>query len=476
MATKDKSKSNSADNKRNTNQWQQTIAQEYTYCMISTLNQMVNYLPMLLFDFKQPKMYLTLKGAPNEAFDKCLFDTCKGLKEKEKGTRFGMPEKMAELNNINNVDGIKAALKKAAQDKKVLWNITGGQRPILLAIFELLKETERKDDIVMYLEGNEAHLVWMKVEGHKLVPIPDATHNLGKYKVEHNLQWLTISIALKLMGADVSTYASREFVLHDALETIAEKYKKPENELFRMRLLSLNKMFTDQTKELKGRSVKYEEVDEKKLYYLEKEHTVNGEKQLVRFYNNKIWKIEAKLKSYLLKDGDDSYLSQTEYEFFTQSANYKERTFPFGHLLEDLFAQKIWKNFGDKVAEMACNVRLYSPEEDVDGQTDEIDIALLTKTGQLVVFEVKSGGMSGDVAKSTKYTTYAIAGVYGKPILLTALLKDQVDNVDKLSKTWPYETSAAAIRAANRAQLPIIALDGDDKNNFATAIKNLLHL
>ncbi|TXB63733.1 hypothetical protein [Phaeodactylibacter luteus] len=473
MATKNKSKSNSADNKRNTNQWQQTIAQEYTYCMISTLNQMVNYLPMLLFDFQQPKMYLTLKGVPNEAFDKCLFDTCKKLKNEEKGTRFDMPSSKEELSDINKIGGIKKPLGDKAKGKKVLWNITGGQRPILLAIFELLKEEERKDDVVMYLEGNNAQLVWMKVEDQKLVPIPASEHKLGKYKLAHNLHLLTIPIALRLMGADVSTYASRKFVPHDALKTIAQKYEKPENELFRMRMLSLNKKFTDKTKALKG-LVKYEEVDEKKLYYFEKEYTINGKKQLVRFYNNKIWKVEAKLKSYLLKDGDDSYLSQTEYEFFTQSKNYKERTFPFGHLLEDLFGQKVWEAFGDKVAEMACNVRLYSLEEDVDEQTDEIDIILLTKTGQLVVFEVKSGGMSGDVAKSTKYTTYAIAGVYGKPVLLTALLKAQVSKVGELSKVWPYDTSAKAIRAANRAQLPIIALDGHENNNFKEAIEKLL--
>lgn len=440
MATKNKSKSNSADNKRNTNQWQQTIAQEYTYCMVSTLNQMVNYLPMLMFDFQQPKMYLTLKGVPNEAFDKCLFDTCKGLKEKEKGTRFGMPEKLAELDDINDVDGIKEALKQSAQGKKVLWNITGGQRPILLAIFELLEEEKRKDDVVMYLEGNKAQLVWMKVEDQKLVPIPDATHNLGKYKVEHNLQWLTISIALRLMGikefADYTPYDG-SYGAHQARLALVNKYKQ--DETLRKKLLALNR---------------------------KEKHTESG----IEYFNKDILDEATKAEAYF------SMLTPEELALVIKQ---KKETYPFGHVLEEMYAAAIYEAAKDNIAEMTVNLKL-RPESEAkhkegnNKQTDEIDIILLTKTGQLVVFEVKSGGMSGDVAKSTKYTTYAIAGVYGKPVLLTALLKAQVSKVGELSKVWPYDTSAKAIRAANRAQLPIIALDGHENNNFKEAIEKLL--
>lgn len=445
MATKDKSKRNSADNKRNTNQWQQTIAQEYTYCMISTLNQMVNYLPMLLFDFQQPKMYLTLKGAPNEAFDKCLFDTCKKLKNEEKGTRFDIPSSKEELGDINNIDVVKEAIAKTAKGKKVLWNITGGQRPVMLAIFELLKESERRDDIVMYLEGNKAQLVWMKVEGQKLVPIPDATHSLGKYKVEHNLQWLTIPIALRLMGikefAEYTPYDGN-YSDHQTRLALVDKYKQ--DETLRKKLLALNR--ENGGKDADG-------------------NVFNG-KDILKEKN------EDKAKSYF------SFLTKEELSLV---AKYESKTYPFGHLLEEMYAATIYKASKDNIVEMAVNLKL-RPEREAqhkegnNKQTDEIDIILLTKTGQLVVFEVKSGGMSGDVAKSTKYTTYAIAGVYGKPILLTALLNAQLSKASELSKVWPYETSAAAIRAANRAQLPIIALDGDENNDFETAIKNLLHL
>lgn len=461
----------------------------YTYCMVSTLNQMVNYLPMLLFPQMTKQLYITIgeqdsertqaeegeasKANKNKPFDEALAAACS-----KAGVAFPPSSDYLVLGTPYDTSAVQADIEnKINTVGKICWNITGGQRPILMAILEIAKC--RAGDYILYLEGNEGNLVIQESDGQgdfNPIDLSADGNNQYRFKEDEPETKLTIPIALKLMGADVSKKASRKFVPHDALKTIAEKYEKPENELFRARLLSLNKKFTDKTEAMKGRSVKHEEVNEKKLYYLEEEHTINGKKQLVRFYNNKIWKAEAMLKSYLLKEGDDSYLSQTEYDFFTQSENYKTRTFPFGHLLEDLYAQKIWEAFGDKVAEMACNVRLYSPEEDVDGQTDEIDIALLTKTGQLVVFEVKSGSMSGDVAKSTHYTTYAIAGVYGKPVLLTALLKGQIGQVGALSKVWPYKTSAAAVRAANRAQLPIIALDGDDNNDFATAIENLLHL
>ncbi|MCB0556730.1 MAG: hypothetical protein KDD02_24505, partial [Phaeodactylibacter sp.] len=254
------------------------------------------------------------------------------------------------------------------------------------------------------------------------------------------------------------------------------------NDIFRRRLLSLNKRFTSKTKGLEERA-KPETLEEgKKLYFVEEAYDDGTGKQTksVRFYNGKIWNCsDAQKRKYLLKDQDEGYLNQEEFDFLTnKQKGYAKRSFPFGHMLEEMFAQKLWKLLNGRIADMAFNLKLFSPKEIIDEQIDEIDIAILTKTGQLVVFEVKSGDMSGDVAKSTKYTTYAIAGVYGKPVLLTALLKHQFDEVEDITKNknWAYGGSAAAFQAARRAQLPIIALDGNDSGDFNAAIKKLLHL
>lgn len=457
--------------------WRQKIEGEYNYCMISTLNQMVNYLPMLLFDFKLPKMYVTLKDSElNTTFDWNLKETCRNLDGSYQSNRFVMPEEKEDITigDINDVSNIQATLSQKCKGKKVLWNITGGQRPFVMAIFELLKAEERKSDLVIYLEGNSGKPTFLEVVGDKLKKVEPDTHGFDRYKIDHD-KWLTIPTALQLMGIEIHDDNS-SFSLYPVLDSITAKYEKKENDTFRKRLLSLNKRFTSKTKGLKQRA-KPETLEGKKLYFIEEVYNDGTDKQTkpVRFYNGQIWNCpDAQKRRYLLKDQDEEYLNQEEYDFLTKS--YEKRSFPFGHMLEDMFAQKLWKLLNGSIADMAVNLKLFSPKESINEQIDEIDIAILTKTGQLLVFEVKSGDMSGDVAKSTKYTTYAIAGVYGKPVLLTALLKNQFKEEIDLTKDWAYGSSAAAILAARRAQLPIIALDGNDSGDFNAAIKKLLHL
>jgi len=102
---------------------------------------------------------------------------------------------------------------------------------------------------------------------------------------------------------------------------------------------------------------------------------------------------------------------------------------------------------------------------------------LLTKNGKFMIFECKSGGMDGDVAKSTKYSTYAVSGVYGLPILITPLLGDEIKAIRKkstLSEDYSddykylhnelYKNIRQAINSAIRAGLEVWGLDDIEKN------------
>ncbi len=442
MATKTKSSEDALNKAGEVGAWQKMIANEYTYCMFSTLNQMVNYLPILLFDFQQTKMYVTLQeDKQNEAFDRNLESVLEELEESARASnRFAFPERFLEIYDINDVSNIQKVLGKNAEGKKVLWNITGGQRPFVMAVFELLKEDARKDDIVMYLEGNKGQLTVLGVCDDKtLEKIPAAKHGMERYDdAAHHKNWLTIPIALKLMGFTEKAHYQKfppDGMDSKSYLTLVEKYLTSEHP--RKQLLALNK------------------------------------KQ-----DHKEGAITYRTKSVLFED-PQTYFSELDEKEVELILAHKSRPYPFGHLLEELFAHKIWSVAKDHIAEMAVNVRLYYDDEQKHQQAegnivDELDIAVLTKTGQLVVFEVKSGDMSGDVAKSTKYTTYAIAGVYGKPVLLTPLLESQLSDLNKLSEHWACGASASAARAARRAQLPILALDGNENGNFETALKAIL--
>ncbi len=459
MATKAKSTEDVLNKEEEIKAWQQKIADEYTYCMFSTLNQMVNYLPMLLFDFKKTKMYVTLQGdKQNEAFDRNLKTTLEGLKKADNASnRFAMPECFLEIGDVNDVSNLQKVLGENAEGKKVLWNITGGQRPFVMAVFELLKEDARKDDIVMYLEGNKGQLTFLRVSANKtLETIRTNEHGMEKYNIPApHEKWLTIPIALKLMGftdtkAIKTTKKSEGSKGEKSVEfapnnTESEPYlnlvgKYLSNETLRQKLLALNK----------------------------------GQDH--RDDDNNIYRTKS-----VLSENPQAYFSELDEKEVELILAHKSRPYPFGHLLEEFFAYKIWSVAKDHIAEMAVNMRLSYDDEQKHQQAegnnvDELDIAVLTKTGQLVVFEVKSGDMSGDVAKSTKYTTYAIAGVYGKPVLLMPLLKSQLSDLNQLSGHWAYGASASAARAARRAQLPILALDGNENGDFEPALKTILNI
>jgi hypothetical protein len=446
MATKIKSTEDASNQKDKTEAWRQKIADEYTYCMFSTLNQMVNYLPMLLFDFKKTKMYVTLQGdKQNEVFDRNLRQTLEELNAAEKGSnRFALPEHFLEIGDVNDVSNLQKVLGENANDKKVLWNITGGQRPFVMAVFELLKEDTRKNDIVMYLEGKKGQLTFLKVGANKtLETIRANEHGMEKYNIAAlHKEWLTIPIALKLMG--FTEKANYQKFPPDGMDskpylTLVEKYLNREH--LRKQLLALNNKKQD----------------------------------------HKEGAITYRTKS-VLCENPQTYFSELDEKEVKLILAHKSRTYPFSHLLEELFAHKIWSVAKDHIAEMAVNVRLYYEDaqmhQEAEGNiVDELDLVVLTKTGQLVVFEVKSGDMHSDVAKSTKYTTYAIAGVYGKPVLLTPLLKSDLSELNKLlSECWAYCAPASAARAARRAQLPILALDGNENDDFETALKTILNI
>lgn len=444
MATKEKSEQDGQAKGQEVIAWRQKIEGEYNYCMISTLNQMVNYLPMLLFDFKLSKMYVTLKdSALNTTFDRNLKKTCQDIGGNDTSNRFAMPEEDIIIADVNDVSNIRATLSQKCKEKKVLWNITGGQRPFVMAIFELLKAQERKDDLVIYLEGNSGKPTFLEVEEGKLKKIEPDTHGFERYKIDHE-QWLTIPIALQLMGFNDEKKVAVDYTcwLNSAKDDEAKPYLSLRDKIFKNEHL------------------------QKKLLALNKENVPKG------FHTKEVLNDRKEAQQYF------SELSQEELELLLK---HKGQYYPFGHLLEELFAHAVFEVAKGHIADMGVNIRLRYDDEKADEeagkkQIDELDIAILTKTGQFAVFEVKSGDMESDVAKSTKYTTYAIAGVYGKPILLSPLLRNQLINLDTLNDETLYKASASAARAARRAQLPIIALDGVGDDDFNAAIKKLLHL
>ena len=140
-----------------------------------------------------------------------------------------------------------------------------------------------------------------------------------------------------------------------------------------------------------------------------------------------------------------------------------------GYIFEKIMAYEIYSIIEESevmknITGLYTNVKIgYEDISKPKEQLDELDIVILTKTGKLIIFECKSGDMSGDNAKSTKYTTYRLSGVFGMPILLLPIKFCEIKEKGK------FEKSISAYKSAKRAGLKVICLDKLDdemKNLF----------
>ncbi len=354
---------------------------EYVCVIVSTLNQMVNYIPLKHFEF-QEVYNLTIddsKYADNSKWDKNLKEFFPNIKD--------ISFKQSQMGNIK---AINRKLNKF-KNEKVFWNITGGQRSFILAINQIVKE----NDIVCYLEGNKNRLILLQNNQNKKDIIKD-----------YSLDNLNIEIALKLMGFEIKETKTSQ----------------------RNLVTSCNE-------------------DEKKFYLEFLDEYIKNKKlrENLILLNRDSKKDNAKKEIKKIISIDDKEL---------------DRNKAFGFILEKLAGYKILDLAKDKIADMTLGEKINHLDDKVDDyHIDEFDIALLTKNGKFMIFECKSGDMSGDVAKSTKYSTYAVSGAYGLPILITPLLQDEIDTINDLDKDI-YGYIQSAIKSAKRAGLEVWGLDG----------------
>ena len=143
---------------------------------------------------------------------------------------------------------------------------------------------------------------------------------------------------------------------------------------------------------------------------------------------------------------------------------------PFGYILENMLMSILVDCIDENYKENFLDLRHSVNVEKFKGNSEnskkvrsrnytdlaEFDIALMHESGQIVIFECKSGTMSSEVAKARNYTAYVISGVYGKPVIITPLLKDEIKELE----SGMYDNAIEeAVGAAMRANLDIWGID-----------------
>lgn len=445
-----------------------------TYVMCSTLNQLVNYLPYKTIcktrDEKGGKLskevqIINITYEENEAtiHEKSVVGIKKQFNNKEwdgnfnsvlqnelerrvitdKNTIYVNREGVIELNytNISNLLG-----------KKVIWNLTGGQRNVIFAIERFIEQDkEERKHVVIYLEGNTQKILYGQYEKGKWKYEEDGCYECEELDLEKvfNLAGYTC----KSKEKDDKSNSIKSIYFNNNQDKVNDKTNDEEFEEILSAYFGFYENYYAKDDKLRKQLIATNRKDE---------NTKDKKNEKDKKDNPKIKAIEDILD----KLGVDK-------EEILKLIN-KETDYPFGYMLEYMTVAVI-KNiidkdpfFSSKFVSLSHNVRVYSNKHQ-EGQFCELDAVLLSKSGQLIVFECKSGSMESEVAKAREYTAYVLGGVYGKPVLVTPLTADEIKKLvgesekeerkNKKDKKDEYKYILKSIRAAGRAGLDICCID-----------------
>ena len=347
-----------------------------------------------------------------------------------------------ELKRNYNEKSYKDKITGEIEDKKnIVWNMTGGQRSILLTVLKIIQESPKEQHhTLIYMEGNTNRLI---VGDYNEKTVGDYTGKIVEYKELNGIyecKDLTIELVFQLAGFSVSKINDENRIRFGEGDKEEKKIKEE------IKILWEYYSGTKFGINLRENLLRVQsESKENKEYKLE-----NAWKQLYEEIEKS--KEENKIKEYadkLEKRGKDNNRLGYWLEEFLFYRLYK--------IIKDF--EKEWKknnqlNLQNYFLEMGHSIKLNGE----DGKFSEFDVVLLTKSGQLIIFECKSGAIVSDTAKARIYTSYAVAGVYGTPILIPAYLTQDEDRL-KNNDNSVWKKMQKTKSAAERAQMDIWLLD-----------------
>ncbi|ACQ51793.1 DNA-binding protein [Clostridium botulinum] len=459
----------------------------------STLNQMVNYVVIKEHKLHSNNVYNIRLADENEKFNHEEWDD--NLKEiivrnynwedinyhnYEIKEHRNIIDKLIEKFGSDSSEFGSYPLK----EEKILWNITGGQRHFVMAITEYVYN-HRPEDVIVYFEGDKEKMYYYA-----------KNKNIQQEDILRNKDYnMTIPIALRLMGFAVS---KREFnkvseYYNFLISNNANEFRE------KCKLQSISKINDKKPEDL------YEQLESELKWYKKFYDIYCNSKTLRKLLINsnkfttdstgktKFDMIKEDIKAYI-KEIDNEIKSKTNtnvnvndvfngkgFDTLKKSIGNHLNGKVFGYILEHMTLYKVLdviksnKRLLENIADIDTSVKIkYETDKSKDklGLIDEFDILIVTKKGKVVMLECKSGGMSSDNAKSHNYSIYAVAGVYGAPILVCPIKDGDVGKKETFDtkvivsgkkackeNTDVYEHVRSAKYAADKAKLNIFYID-----------------
>jgi len=400
------------------------------YIVFSTENHLVNYIPLVLADAvgKANMKYCTIENSSkNKTWDERFTEF---YRKKTNNTEEIKSHKFSRQQILEKKKFKESIENAIGSSTEVFWNFTGGQRIwILSALPYIIEDKETRNHHILYVEGNEEQLKVVSYLKGQEPKNESFSFKDSEFKLAEKLELNDLFSFMDFKSIKSNSYYEKG---------------KPGTK-FDQLIYSFGSFFDGYAYLLKRKS--NDLLD--KLIDLNREETFSDLESFKdeNFNINFEW---AKVKVFIDSElgEDDDGVSRIE----------KKGTKLFGYILEYLVLYKICHlikendKIKERIAGLWHSVKIDDNQEGVSG-VDEFDILILTTGGKVIVLECKSGKMSGDVAKSTNYSTYAIAGVYGMPLFSSPLLFST-----RLSGK-NYKTLRQAHNSAKRARLDILYID-----------------
>lgn len=442
-----------------------------TFFICSTQNQIVNFIPMVhmleakaegekkseivsdvtLYNLTYSTDARFSNNKWNENLNKIIWDKKGELFKKNPDLSIGyskIDNKGKDSNKITidikldrgyNKNYYKKIMECVKDKKNIIWNLTGGQRSVLLTVLKVIEDqsSEEQKHTILYMEGNTNRFVVGTYEkGEKKGICYRELDTI--YGWEH----LTIEMIFGLAGFRAKCTNKIEFregkIITSSINMSEEEQEKRElaiknlwkyykDKKYKLAENFLKSQLSDTGKEYKSRDTVWSEL-EARLCEKEKEEFEDWKKVLEEIGN------ENKLGYWL------EYMLYFELkEIIKNEPKYKDYFLEIGHSVS-LNPEGIKGNSRQT-------------------QFSEFDVVLLSKSGQVIIFECKTGAIASEVSKARIYTSYAAAGVYGTPILIPPYLNDDENDKVQNASEGVWGKMNKTRKAAERAGMDIWYLD-----------------
>lgn len=471
----------------------------------STGNNTVNMIPALQLGIKS--VFIVSTEHTEKGLTQRLIDIMKNYNISTERITVG---KDIEKNVIPLTDHL---LKSTRHFKKIVWNITGGQKIPIIAFhkaFQKRIDDGFTDDVILYTEAS-----------------PPAIWYLGSdYKTEYvrSDAALSLSDILHLYGSNIDAddrlYPEPSEEILKKLQTGRQALKYfMESEWFReifFKSMKPNEAYTKKREEVEDlikhslnnvkpklseiglTSIGYEKFPIELNSFMEKiiknainidearkiaEHSkiLSKPSEIYNDYWNSIKRrvvemvlenIEHRREKLLEGPVDDELKGRIisairsiggEIEDFIENVIYKKdlkrlSSFRTGILFEWMIASciidtiQLNENIKNSIVSVHMGVKTKKAGDPSSKIDTDIDIAITTKFGTLLLLEMKTYEFSGDIVKSKESTAYKKSGPYGKALMVGPLLKSMIKEKENGDKVYPSYIDGKIKDAENTAK------------------------